>query len=267
MLTQLQCDVVVSGDPGVANVIYHVDTRKFEVHDGEKPNLSVVHVRCRLPLKRGQFGDPDFGFDDPTFNPDDSTYGLDDDLFNKESNFTKVEPPDLHETDLEQVLNVIFQISGQPITRADLPTIPLNTDCWWHPSEDKSMSRREVDYEAYKSSRAISTYNFLKKMAVKPDAALTDVESSLDEKSEYQWYGEVGRMVFSKAGMTARDFTWFQHHDPNNPKVQKKVCFKIDYPRWLADFVSVPSTGQSRPAYSSGVCQLDRKSAGDFPAG
>lgn len=203
-------------------MIYHVDSRKFEVQDGEEPDLSVVHVRCRLPPKRGQSGDPDFGFDDPTFNPDDSTYGLDYDSFNKDANVTKVEPPPLVETDLEQVLNVIFQISGQPVTQADLPTKPLSKDFWWDQLPDKAMSPEEVNYESYKSRRARDTYSYLQRMAANKEP--TDLDRLLEERSEYMWFGEVGRMVFSKAG-GSRDLMWAPR-DAWNVHV-KKVSFRL----------------------------------------
>jgi hypothetical protein len=223
---------VVSGDPGVVNVIYHVDTRKFEVHDGEEPDLSVVHVRCRLPPKRGKNWVPDFGFDDPTFNPDDSTYGLDYDNFNANTNVTKVEPPRLNDIDLEQVLNVIFQISDQPVTQADLPTKPLSKAFWWDSLPDKSMSAEEVNYETFKSRRAQVTYDYLEGMEAHEEP--TDLDRLLEEQSQYMWFGEVGRMVFSRAG-GSRDFMWAPSLTVNATKVSEQS--KI-----IADIISVNSS-------------------------
>jgi hypothetical protein len=218
-----QCDVVVSGDPGVANVIYHLESRKFQVQDGEDPDLSAVHVRCRLPPKRGEKNDPEFGFDDPTFNPDDSTYGLDYDSFDADANVTKVEPPPLNKTDLEQVLNDIFQISDQPVTKADLPTEELSKTFWWDQLPDKSMSAEEVNYEAYKSRRARETYSYLQRMSANEEP--TDLDQLLEEKSEYMWFGEVGRMVFSRAGGASRDFMWAPSNVWNVPA--KKVSYQL----------------------------------------
>lgn len=167
-------------------------------------------------------GDPTFGFDDPTFNPDDSTYGLDYDSFNKDANITKVEPPPLVETDLEQVLNVIFQISGQPVTQADLQAKPLSKDFWWDQLPDKAMSPEEVNYESYKSLRARDTYSYLQRMAAKEEPS--DLDRLSEERSEYMWFGEVGRMVFSRAG-DSRDFMWAPR-DAWNVHV-KKVSFRL----------------------------------------
>lgn len=211
---------MVSGDPGVANLIYHVDSRKFEVQDGEEPDLSVVHVRCRLPPKRGDQHDPDFSFDDPTFNPDDSTYGFAYDSFDADSNITKVDPPPLKDTDLEQVLNVIFQISGQPVTQADLSSGTFSKDFLWDQLPDKSMSAKEVDYESYKSRRARDTYNYLLRMDAHKEP--TDIDRLLEERSEYMWFGEVGRMVISRAGGT-RDFMWAPSLTVNATKVSSEL--------------------------------------------
>jgi hypothetical protein len=113
---------LVSGDPKIEDLIYHLDTRSFE-YDG-KPDLSVVHVRCGLSNLMDGPGYPICG----------------------ESISARV-PPVLHETDFETYLNVIFQISQWPtIQDGDKTGSELtNLDFMWTNLPDKNMSEDEIE--------------------------------------------------------------------------------------------------------------------------
>lgn len=86
--------MTISGDPKIDDLIYHLDTRTFE-YQGE-PDLSVVHVRCELPKP-------------PGLDDQQGSTG-----FN--NGIAPAEPPTLtlNDTDFEQPLTVIFQISEWP---------------------------------------------------------------------------------------------------------------------------------------------------------
>lgn len=135
---------MISGDPKSENVIYNIDSRKFE-HVGE-PDLSVIHIHCPEDPreKDDSFGSPGY-----TSNSDSYIDGVN--IYSGEvykptsvvgiRNECKwrlkwPDSPSLSDTDFEHELNVIFQISDQPrsfISKADAKAnrTRLNMDFLW----------------------------------------------------------------------------------------------------------------------------------------
>jgi hypothetical protein len=187
----LQCTTVISGDPKIEDLIYHLDTGVFE-YEGE-PDLSVVHVRCQVPTSKASAYD----------QQSNTQY---------DSNYAPIEPPTLtlNETDFEQPVTIIFQISewpgkGDGELTEQIVKDKLNQDFLWTNLTDKSLSEEERNYEDYYSVYEKAKYNELRGIAsgTKPWPSY----------GALLWYGEVGRMVFARSRAAPRDFMWTLHND------------------------------------------------------
>lgn len=182
--------MTISGDPKIDDLIYHLDTRTYE-YQGE-PDLSVVHVRCEL------------------IKPP----GLDDqqDLTGLNNGIAPTDPPTLtlNETDFEQPLTVIFQISEWPKTDTGALTEQavkdgMNKDFLWTALPDKMLSDEEKAYEVYYGEGTQLDYNYLWKIANGTEA--------WPKYGPWPWTGEVGRMTFARSREAPRDFMWTLHND------------------------------------------------------
>ena len=237
---------MISGDPKSENVIYNIDSRKFE-HVGE-PDLSVIHIHC--PEDPRERDDP-FGSSSYNSNGDSYLGGIDTwtggykpttvvGIRNECKSLLKwPDSPSLSDTDFEHELNVIFQISDQPrsfVSRADAEAnrTRLNTDFLWSAIGHKDMTQEQVEYEKHQGSGARQAYRKLwvqfndtdtddfspKFPGDDPFNAHYDDEryhsSRESEKScphTEPWSGEVGRMVIWKAQTAPRDFMWTLHDE------------------------------------------------------
>jgi hypothetical protein len=251
----IKCNVVVSGDPKTENLIYHLDSRTFEFQ-GE-PDLSVVHVRCNLPtpLKSRDYlngynstdGISHYTSDDAT---DAFALGYADQQF---ENGTRAASPPLNDTDFEQELHIIFQVSEQPRkldfegVRYHAAALGFNSDLLWIGVRDGSMSKEEVEYQDYTGSSAQRAYrklhakvdyreilykenfeedtqmNYTSKLS--PKAA--NITASNDYKFAGPWFGEVSRMVFWRSQITAREFMWTLNNTSNNSDDDKTTVQAI----------------------------------------
>ena len=168
---------MISGDPKSENVIYNIDSRKFE-HGGEgQPDFSVIHIHC--PEDKADL-DPIDDPGSPYYCRRSSEYSA---ILPRSGNQVKdasdrplanyircacrgpLEPHQLplNDTDFEHELNVIFQISDQPrrfdsIQDAREGISRLNMGFLWSAIGDQSMSQEEINYEKYKASSAQRAY-------------------------------------------------------------------------------------------------------------
>ena len=184
--------MTISGDPKIDDLIYHLDTRTFE-YQGE-PDLSVVHVRCELPIP-------------PDLDDQQESIGLN-------NGIAPTKPPTLtlNETDFEQTLTVIFQISEWPNLVTETLTEQamkdgLNQDFLWNALPDKMLSDEEKTYEDFYGLNAQMGYEYLWKIANGTE------QWPAYGRPVWTWEGEVGRMVFARSRAAPRDFMWTLHND------------------------------------------------------
>jgi hypothetical protein len=174
--------------------------------------------------------------------------GHNDKEFDKDKN--RVQSPELSDTDFENELHVIFQLSNQP-RKFDQYTIgsealKLNFDYLWSGIRDRTMSDEEIRYQDYMAGSAQRAYRKLWSQASYPNAlssvsanesladgrTLTSLESNQDAGP---WFGEFGRMVFWRAQDTSRDFMWalkYNKDAPDTRKVSRQVTIVAT---WLTD--------------------------------
>jgi len=251
----IKCNVVVSGDPKTESLIYHLDSQTFEFQ-GE-PDLSVVHIRCDFPtsLKSRDYLN---GYTSPDgishYTSDDATdafaLGFADQRF---ENGTRAASPSLNDTDFEQELHIIFQVSEQP-RKLDYAGVRyhdaasrFNSDLLWIGLRDGSMSEEEVEYQDYTGSSAQRAYQKLHDQVNYPDilykenfeedtqmnytSKLNPKETNITISNEYKfagpWFGEVSRMVFWRSQITAREFMWTLNNTSNDSDSEKTTVQTI----------------------------------------
>ena len=188
---------MISGDPKVKELRYHLHQRKFIVAEGDQPDLSVVHVRCNLrPVKNG-YRTPTKGG-----KPKDGAEGY---------VYQDAEVPDLIDTDFERTLNVVFQIIqwDHNQTAANNNNDSINLDFWLDKLPDKiAEDDKGYQYELDTEEGAILLHDAIKlKFA---EGEMSDEQRAWVDNQV--WTGEVGRMAFTKSRESAREFTWTLHH-------------------------------------------------------
>jgi len=250
-----------SGDPKTENLIYHLDTRTFDYQDED--DLSVIHIRCDMPPTDDQWPynyrkaqSYITGYNSPTYDAhyssDDATdaysSGFNDAQF--EINHPRVDSPSLGDTDFEQDLHIIFQLSDQP-RQFDAWSMSqwvnkFNYNFMWSRVGDRSMSDEQVKYQDYTAASAQRAYRKLyaqyENGYLVPGTfnhTLTEAEEATVQSEEYKyagpWFGEVGRMLFQRFQATPRDFMWTSYYgkqlpsDRKDPDVRETLARKASY--------------------------------------
>jgi hypothetical protein len=206
-----QCTTVLSGDPKIEDLIYHLDSRTFE-YQGE-PDLSVVHVRCSIPsLDAVKY-----------YQSDGQTIS---DYDNYDTVYAAVDPTptfNLNETDFEQPVAIFFQLSEWPGKDGgefteQIVKDELNQDFLWSDLPDKLLSEEERNYEDYYSTSPQAEYDHLREIAKGTKPWVPYVGPP--------WTGEVGIMVFARSRKAPREFMWTLHNDKDIARKvsQENLC-------------------------------------------
>jgi hypothetical protein len=158
--------------------------------------------------------------------------GLADKQFEDKNN-NIVASPHLSNIDFEQELHIIFQMSEQPrrFNSSSFDNIVgrFKSDLLWVALRG-SMSEDEVNYQYYAGSSAQRAYKKMQTQAKYPQILykeqteeeersgsykgdLSPEEDKIITSDDYKtptgpWFGEVGRMVFGRSQIAAREFTW-----------------------------------------------------------
>jgi hypothetical protein len=96
----------------------------------------------------------------------------------------------------------------------------LNTDFQWTPLPDKVSTIQDLRWEEYVGAPAARNYHKLRESFENDKFTEKDLEGS-------QWNGEVGRMVFSRARNSLREFMWTLHNLPGEICFQKVSCHDV----------------------------------------
>lgn len=188
---------MISGDPKVKELRYHLHQRKFIVAEGDQPDLSVIHVRCNFTPVENGYRTPTKGG-----KPKDGAEGY---------VYQDAEVPILIDTDFERTLNVVFQIIqwDHNQTAPNDNKESINLDFWLDKLPDTiAENDKGYQYELETEAGAILLHDAI-------NLKFADGEMSDEQKAWVDnevWTGEVGRMAFTKSRESAREFTWTLHH-------------------------------------------------------
>lgn len=173
-LTLIQCNIVVSGDAKTEQIIYNIDSRTFD-HEGEA-DLSVVHIHCpdgpanvdglsdeHIPSDSGDQQIQTSTSEEARYVDANDYLAWNETAARYESWYKRPEAPSPNDTDFENELNVIFQISDQPRYFANQEDAKehksrLNMDFLWSAIRDRTMTQEEVEYEQYQAGGADRAY-------------------------------------------------------------------------------------------------------------